>query len=175
MSEYVTTAAQRPRPDACEFDGYRAVGDLGDERYWHCEREPLMIVWTATGALWACGYHAEDAGYEPHECQACGTRDLVDRETRWAIGPRDHPDYEPDQCPRCGAPLCDGCALAPGIHTCEDDPRRTLPGHPVAAGSAGHDCCCGGCLSLPERKREQDELERRVRTGPHGDDPRLIN
>ena len=123
-----TTAAQRPRPDACEFDGYQAVGDLGDERYWHCEREPLMIVWTATGALWACGYHAEDAGYEPHECQACGTRDLVDRETRCAAGPRDDPDYEPYQCPRCGAPLCDGCALAPGIHTCEDDPRRTLPG-----------------------------------------------
>ena len=124
MTEFVTTAPQRPRPVACEFDGYLPVVDLGDERYWHCEREPLMVVWTATGALWACGYHAEDAGYVPHECQACGTRDLVDRETRWTVCGPGPGQFDPDQCPRCGAPLSDTCAQS-GIHTCEDDPRRT--------------------------------------------------
>jgi hypothetical protein len=57
------------------------------------------------------------------ECAACGTDQLVDRETRWAVLPPGPDQYAPDRCPRCGALLCDECALTgtrhdvPGIGT----------------------------------------------------------
>jgi hypothetical protein len=44
----------------------------------------------------------------------------------------------------------------------DDVNARTLPGHPVKAGSAGYDCNCGGCLSLPVRHKEYEREAARI-------------
>lgn len=48
------------------------------------------------------------------ECAACGTADGPDRRARWEAGVADRETWE--RCERCGAPLCDGCALAGTRH-----------------------------------------------------------
>jgi hypothetical protein len=47
------------------------------------------------------------------ECAECGTRDLVDRQTRWETGQGNDPlIFAVEMCAECGAPLCDGCVAA---------------------------------------------------------------
>jgi hypothetical protein len=64
------------------------------------------------------------SGTEPEpepetECASCGTTAGPDRRARWESGcPRGQlGDW--DRCERCGAPLCDSCALAGASHDCE--------------------------------------------------------
>ena len=62
------------------------------------------------------------------ECAACETSDLADRETRYLTEPAGQADYEtPARCPRCGAVLCDGCAVAGTRHDLPGTETECLP------------------------------------------------
>jgi hypothetical protein len=68
----VRDAARELAPDMCEMDGYVAVGDKGDERYWSCYQDAVatLVVFDAIGSRQGpkvCLEHLEEAGIDPEE------------------------------------------------------------------------------------------------------------
>jgi hypothetical protein len=66
---------------------------------------------------------------EPHPaCAACETADLVDRQARYETEPRGRADYKTlATCERCGAVLCDGCAVTGTRHDRPGTETECLP------------------------------------------------
>lgn len=61
-------------------------------------------------------------------CAACETGDLVDRQARYETEPRGRVDYTTlAACERCGAVLCDGCAVAGTRHDLPGTETECLP------------------------------------------------
>ncbi len=84
------------------------------------------------------------------ECASCGTAYGPDRETRWEAGQADLESW--DRCERCGAPLCDGCALPPVT-------RHDRPG-------TGTECAAPGWPKFSYLRNGDRSYEIRVRPEP---------